>query len=362
MDPEQNTKQADDEISLKDLVLQMQQIFRYLLSRWLILLTAGIIGGGLGYFYATLQPTLYVSRLSFVVEDGKSGGGSIAALAGQFGFDMGGGSGGGLFSGENILVFLKSESLVRETLLSPYDSLRKASLADRYAEISGMRKKWVTSKTFGNFRFIDFEDKKMPRAQDSILQNITRTIIKTQLEVARPDKKAGFIEVKFKTRDELLSQLFAERLVATATQRYINSKTSVKQQNVQMLERKADSLSSILNSRTYTAAASQQVLVDVNPGLRSAAVGAEITSRDKTIAATLYAEVVKNLEMARTLLSQATPAIQMVDQSSLPLPKERTGRLKSLIAGGFLLGFLTIVFLLIRRWWKQQMANPKIAS
>lgn len=362
MDPQPNTIQADDEISLRDLVLRMQQIFRYLLSRWIILFAAGIMGGGLGYFYATLQPTLYVSRLSFVVEDGKSGGGGIAALAGQFGFDMGGGSGGSLFSGDNILVFLKSESLVRETLLTPYDSSGKTSLADRYADISNMRKKWTSTPGLGDFRFIDYADKKLPRAQDSILQNITRSIIKTQLEVARPDKKAGFIEVKFKTRDELLSQLFAERLVATASQRYINSKTSVKQQNVQMLERKADSLSSILNSRTYSAAASQQVLVDANPGLRSAAVGAEITSRDKTIAATLYAEVVKNLEMARTILSQATPAIQMVDQSSLPLTKERTGRLKSLITGGFLLGFLTIVFLLMRRWWKQQMANLNSAS
>ncbi|MBM3440481.1 MAG: lipopolysaccharide biosynthesis protein, partial [Bacteroidetes bacterium] len=98
-----HTIQSEDEISLRDLVLQMQQIFQYLLSRWVILLAAGIMGGGLGYFYATLQPTLHVSRLSFVVEDGKSGGGGIAALAGQFGFDMGGGSGGSLFSGDNIL-------------------------------------------------------------------------------------------------------------------------------------------------------------------------------------------------------------------------------------------------------------------
>lgn len=362
MDPQTNTIQADDEISLRDLVLQMQQIFRYLLSRWLILLAAGIMGGGLGFFYATLQPTLYEARVSFVVEEGKSGGGNIAALAGQFGFDLGGASGGGIFSGENILLFLKSESLVRETLLSDFDSTGKISLADRYADKAGMRKKWAANRKVGKFHFSDFSGKVMPRVQDSLLQQITKAIIKTQLQVARPDKKASFIEVKFKTRDEMLSQLFVQHLVNLATNRYIDSKISIKQQNVQMLERKADSLSSILNSRTYTAAASQQVLVDVNPGLRSAAVGAEITSRDKTIAATLYAEVVKNLEMARTMLSQATPAIQMVDQSSLPLPKERTGRLKSLIAGGFLLGFLTIVFLLIRRWWKNQMANPNSAS
>lgn len=361
MDPQPNTIHADDEISLRDLVLQMQQIFRYLLSRWVILLAAGIMGGGLGYFYATLQPTLYVSRLSFVVEDGKSGGG-LASLAGQFGFDMGGGSAGSFFSGDNILIFLKSESLVRETLLTPYDSSGKASLADLYADISGMRKTWIADKNVGDFNFIDYTDKKLTRVQDSILQNITRSIINGQLVVDRPVKKAGFIEVKFKSKDEMLAQLFVERIVSTATQRYINSKTSLKLQTVQMLERKADSLSSILNSRTYTAASSQQVLVDVNPGLRSAAVGAEITSREKGIVAAFYVEVVKNLEIARNVLSQSTPVIQMVDQSSLPLPKERTDRLTSLIAGAFLLGSLTIVFLLIHRWWKHLMANPNSAS
>jgi hypothetical protein len=67
----------------------------------------------------------------------------------------------------------------------------------------------------------------------------------------------------------------------------------------------------LLNSKSYRAASSQ--LLDINPGIKSAVVPAEIATRDKTVAATLYAEVTKNLEASRMMLSQQTPVIQILD-------------------------------------------------
>jgi len=110
---------GDDEISLKELLEKVQHVWKYLLTKWKLILLAGIIGGAIGFVYAYLQPTKYISKMTFVVEDAKGGGGAgLASLAGQFGFDVGGGGGGSIFSGDNILLFLKSESLVRETLLT----------------------------------------------------------------------------------------------------------------------------------------------------------------------------------------------------------------------------------------------------
>lgn len=152
-------------------------------------------------------------------------------------------------------------------------------------------------------------------------------------------------------QDELLSKLFSERLVQIATDRYVESKTKTKALNVAKLQRKADSLSALLNDKTYTAAASQQSLVDVNPALRTAPIAAEISSREKSMAATIFGEVVKNLEISKTMLSQETPVIQVVDRSSFPLEQERVGKLTSLILGGFLTGFLVVLFLVLRRWF-----------
>ena len=353
---EESLQNSSDEISIKELIQKMQSLCKFLLSKWLVISLFGILGAAIGFGYAFLQPIKYTSKLSFVVEDGKSGGGGLASLAGQFGFDLGGaGGGGGVFSGDNILLFLKSEGLVRETLLTSYDDLGKTTLADRYAEVAKLKEGWKKNPKVGVVEFSPFVAKVMPRKEDSLMQTLVSSVIKTDLSVAKPDKKASFIEVKVMTKDEMLSKLFAERLVKIATDRYIESKTKTKALNIAKLQYKADSLTALLNNKTYAAAASQQSLVDANPALRTAPIASEISSREKTMAATIFAEVVKNLEISKTILNQETPVIQMVDQSTFPLPKERVSKLKSLILGGLLAGFFIILYLLAQKWLRTQL-------
>ena len=352
---EESLQNSSDEISIKELIQKMKSLWKFLLSKWLVISLFGILGAAIGLGYAFFQPIKYTSKLSFVVEDGKSGGGGLASLAGQFGFDLGGGGGGGVFSGDNILLFLKSEGLVRETLLTSYDELGKTTLADRYAEVAKLKEGWEKNPKVGVVEFSPFVAKVMPRKEDSLMQTLVSSVIKTDLSVAKPDKKASFVEVKVVTLDEMFSKLFAERLVKIATDRYIESKTKTKALNIAKLQYKADSLAALLNNKTYAAAASQQSLVDANPALRTAPIASEITSREKTMAATIFAEVVKNLEISKTILNQETPVIQMVDQSTFPLPKERVGKLKSLILGGLLAGFFIILYLLAQKWLRTQL-------
>ncbi|HEX2847755.1 MAG TPA: hypothetical protein VHN59_14495 [Chitinophagaceae bacterium] len=350
----------EEEISLKEVLDKIGIVWRYLLSKWLVILLVGLIGAGIGFTYALLQPVRYISKLSFVVEDTKASGGGLAALAGQFGFDMGGGSGGGIFAGDNILLFLRSESLCRETFLTNYDSAGKITLADKYIQVNGWSEKWSKDKEVGRaISFAKYKDGNFPRQEDSLMQLVVKELLAKELTVGKPDKKASFIEVSVATRDELLSKFFGERLVKIATDRYVDSKTKVKALNVERLQKRADSLGALVNSRTYSAAAAQQSLVDINPGLRMAPVTTEITTREKTIAATVFGEVIKNLEVAKVALSQETPVIQMVDQSSLPLERNKAKRLISMIGGGAMAGFFCIAFLLLRRWWKKQINTPE---
>jgi hypothetical protein len=139
----------------------------------------------------------------------------------------------------------------------------------------------------------------------------------------------------------------------------VESKTKTKSLNVAKLQRKSDSLAALLNDKTYSAAASQQNLVDVNPAIRKATINAEISSREKAMVLTIFSEVVKNLEISKTMLNQETPIIQVVDQSSFPLEKERVGKLRSLILGSFLAGFVVVLFLLLKRWFSSLQASLK---
>lgn len=347
----------EDEISLKELLQKLTEWVRFLLSKWLLIVSVTALGAGIGFYKAYSTIPTYTARISFVAEGGGSSGGTLASLAGQLGYDFGGSSSGAsMFSGENLLMFLKSEGLIRETLLSPYDSSATMTLADKYANFESLQDAWKQSKNIGPVNFAAFNGTDLPRKEDSLLQSLIASV-STSLSVSRPDKKASFVEVKLTSKDELFSKIFVERLVATGTQRYITSKTKVKADNVALLQRRADSLGALLNNTTYSAAASQQILVDVNPALRTAPVNAEISTRQKMMLATIFGEVTKNLEMAKFSLSQETPVIQVVDKSYLPLKKEKPGKFKNLVLGGFLGGFLTILFLLGRRWYQQIMRS-----
>ncbi len=186
---EESIQNSSDEISIKELIQKLQSLWKFLFSKWMVISLFGIIGAAVGFWYAFQQPIKYTSKLSFVVEDGKSGGGGLASLAGQFGFDLGGSGGGGVFSGDNILLFLKSEGLVRETLLTPYGELGKITLADRYAEVVKLKEGWEKNPRIGKIDFKLFVDKIMPRKEDSLIQSIVSGIIKAELSVSKPDKK-----------------------------------------------------------------------------------------------------------------------------------------------------------------------------
>jgi hypothetical protein len=343
------------ELTLRELILKIAKGFSFLISKWKSIFIVGFIGALLGFLYAFLTPVQYVSKLTFVVEENKGGVGGLSALAGQFGFDIGGSGGGGVFAGDNILLFLKSEALCRQALLTPYDEDGKRTLADRYAEVKRFKKKWENDEDIGNISFAKYADSSMPRLEDSLLQLIIKkNILKTDLIVTKPDKKSSFIQVIVATRDEKLSALFSQRLVDIATFKYVESKLKVKQANVNMLQRRADSLSAILNEKTYRAASSQQVIVDVNPALKTATTFAEISTREKSMIATIFAEVVKNLEIAKSILSQETPAIQMVDQSSLPLEKIKLSKALYAILWGLMFVSVYVLVILFKKWIKAE--------
>jgi hypothetical protein len=64
---------------------------------------------------------------------------------------------------------------------------------------------------------------------------------------------------------------------------------------------------------------------------------------------TIYAEIVKNLEISRTMLIQETPTFQVVDEPELPLKKNRIGYLISIIYGGLIAGIFGALYLLVSR-------------
>lgn len=344
-------KKKTDEVSFLDLFKLIKLFFVFIKSNLWILTVSLLIGAAVGFLYTKFKATNYLAKISFVVEESGNRMGGVSSLAGQFGLDFGvGGSGGSVISGDNILLFLKSESLCKQALSTMGDSNTSYSLFDRYTEVYGLRNKWV--KKFGEqiFPLNSFKSNKNRRLQDSLMSVISTRIITQHLNVYRPDKKAAFVIIEVLTQDEFLSKSIAKNLLNVATERYVSSKNKFALLNVKELESKADSLSQILKGKTYQTASFQQDRLDANPAAINTNVNVEISNREKSIVATLYGEVVKNLEFSKSMLSQQTPVIQIVDESDYPLVRVRESSIKNSLVYAFAFFAITTIFLLIRNF------------
>ncbi len=348
---------TSDEISLKELIQKIGEWWSYLKTQWIKIALVGFVGGCIGFVYAWNQPITYSAKMTFVVEEGKSGSsglGGLASLAGQFGVDVGGASGGGgVLSGDNILLYFKSESLAREVLLSRYDSTTNKSVADVYAEVFKLKEAWGKNEKIGKIDFPILEIKKEhSRLQDSLLQQIIAGILKSKFAVSKTDKKASFIEVTVTMEDEKLTKIYCDRIVKVAVDRYINIKTQRQKTTVDKLQARVDSISNLLSKKTASSAALQtsSSTMDINPLFKTGTtVAVETTMRDKTMLATIFASVVQNLEIAKFTLSQETPVIQIVDESIFPLSKNKVSRLKKAIEISLLFGFVFVIILFLKK-------------
>ena len=339
---------SNDEISVYDLLGFFRKVFSILKKRAKQIIGFTILGFLLGFAFIKFRPVEYISRISFVVEESSSAGSGLSSIAGQLGVDLGGSGGGGIFSGGNVILFLQSESLCRDVLLTPLQGIvPKTTLADRYTQVYGLQKKWAKKYGVGPLPFQTKDGVELSRFQDSLMQLVIKRILEKDLTVAKPDKKGTFVEVEMSTRDEDFSKLFCEVLVQKAIDQYLESKNKYRLINVQQLQNRVDSLSAIMTSKTVSSARSKQSLVDLNPAVLAVPVTNEILNRDMTMTFTIFAEVYKNLQVSKSMLSQQTPVVEIVESSRYPLRKNVEDNFKILIIStlvGLLLASLHSLF------------------
>lgn len=333
-----------DYYSLGDIVKSIRSFVQYLCKRWWMLIVAVFVCAGLGAVYYYIQKPKYEAVTTFILEEKSSGGGGgLAGLASQFGLSLGSlGSGGSIFSGDNILNILKSKKIVQQVLLSKVDETKsdEKTLADLYLDFTGIRKGWKNNPGLAGMSFGGVK-KQITPVQDSILNVMYETIVKKNLFTERSSKQGTIIKVQVTAADCAFARLMTMRLVEEASKLYMDIRIGNAQDNIRQLQRRSDSLLMLLNNKSFSAAAIQQL--DINPGIRTAAVPVEIASRDKTVLATLYAEVTKNLEASKLLLSQQTPVIELLDQPGYLLSDNKKGLLFLLVVASMIGGFLFVV-------------------
>jgi hypothetical protein len=321
-----------------------------------ILLT-GLVCALLGLGYSFLKKPIYLARVNFVIEENnQNAGGLFSALAGQVGMDLSSLSGmSGILAGDNVLELLKSPTLLKKVLLTPYPGDTTNTLAYKYAEVYGKLEQY--NKLAGGSAFNSPPNLggapnppkadergvvyKTTRIQDSLLTAIATRIIEKELSVYKPDRKLSVFRLDLSTREELLSQTIATRLLDQAANLYIETKTKRLKLNVDRLQMKSDSIGALLNYRTEASA--KKDIINQNPSYASTEVDVEISNREKGMLSIIYGDVNKSLDITRTALIQETPTIEIIDTPDLPLKKTEV-KWYFASAIGFLIGVILYVF------------------
>jgi hypothetical protein len=348
----------NDEISLKELIQKIQEWIAYLKTQWKLIIGIAALGGIIGFVYASFQKPNYLATTTFVLEEDKGGGiGGAMGLASSFGFDLGGG-GGGLFTSSNIIELMKSRLVVEKTLLNPVQvGGKEISLADYYIQINELKEDWSKKPAFANINFpVNADRTKFSLQQDSILQTISAGLTKNNLVIAQKDKKVSIISLTVKTESELFSKLFCEQLLKETSDFYIETKSKKSRLNVDILQHQADSIRAELNSAITGVATASDNVYNLNPALNVKRTPSTRRQVDVQANTAILTQLVAQLELSKVSLRKETPLVQLIDRPILPLEKDKVGRLKSLVLGGFLAGFLTVLYLVFGKLYRKMVA------
>lgn len=345
----------NDEISLKELLEKAKEWYTYLLSQWKIIILAGMLGGVLGLAYSYSKKPIYKATLTFALEDDKgSSGGGLGSLASSFGFDLGGG-GGSIFTGSNLTELFKSRIMVEQTLMTPVTVNGKViSLAEMYIQVNKWRDSWDENPKYKKIQFLpDIKRKYFTRVHDSIMGVIYQNLSQNSLSIGQKDKKIAIISMDVVSSDELFSLYFCEALARQVGQFYVATKSKKARMNMEILEHQTDSIRAELNGAITGVAVANDNTFNLNPALNIRRAPSAHRQVDVQANTAILTELVKQTELAKVTLRKETPLIQVIDRPILPLSKERFGKAKGIILGGFLAGFLIVFFLIFKKIFRE---------
>ena len=324
------------EYSILVLLESIKNWLNYLLynSKKIIILSSSILAISLLYNYVK-SPTYY-ARTSFVLDSESSSNsiGDIASLASLAGINASSFiDASSLFQIDNIQELYRSSSMLKETLLTrSLFGNKNELLINRFGQEEKINKKW-------NNLGIDFSNesllKSKSRLHDSVLFEAVKIIKEKYLIVEKPSRKTTILEIGFDHKDELFAKSFNENLVYIVNNFYFKTKTRKTGENLEILQRQADSVKKVLDKSILILAEKDQSIPNPNPLTKVSLVPYQKALVDVQANGAIYQEIVTQLELAKVTHRNKTPLIQIIDKPTLPLENSKLKFFECLFYGLF---------------------------
>jgi uncharacterized protein involved in exopolysaccharide biosynthesis len=346
----------DDEMTLREVILKVREYYRELLSKRKIVALLVLAGMSIQAHRVFTFIPYYPASLSFMVNESK--GSSIGGMLGQLGSLVGVEK---EERHEKILELAKSRRMMARALFDKHTlDGRDDYFANHIIHTEKFHKAWRRDTVLNGFLFTRGDPTQFNNIENRVLKAIHMKLAggeqeKEPLYAAKAEKKTGIMTLTIKTRKAELSIALANALFKSLSDYYIESTVRKEQETYNLLTEKKDSLEHIIYANDIQTARH----ADQSYSLLSAVdkVPAKRFDRNNIILTTLYAEVLKNWQLAEFALKTSTPFITSIDEPILPIKPTRKSLLKSLIVGAVIGGMLSVTYILGMYIYRQAMAE-----
>jgi capsule polysaccharide export protein KpsE/RkpR len=340
--PNSPQPKADDEITLKDIILKIQQWWAIVLPQRTKIIALSLTIGLMAALYTKFiaKPTYTASYQLFFQEE--SGGLSGAMrLASSFGLGAGGGS---TSSTATVQEYLTSRDNIAHAMTS---ELENGRLIDRYyqeaIEEDEEFAQEFTSKFGTNQRYTD-----------SVLIQVALRLNEGVLGVYF-DKKSDVLKFSVVAYNENFTYDLATLLVENTESQFRDWKKEKGSAAVAAFEKKVDSLEIAIDLTLRRLGEYQ----DQNNSLISAVDKMEQMrlTIDMESLRVAYGEYIKGLEMSKAELMNLEGPFKYFDEPVFPLQKDKGSAAKAGISGSVITGLLLVLFLIVRNEASNIMAD-----
>lgn len=359
MASEQNYSNArEDEISLKSLILTLQEYTYEILKYWKLVAFVAIPFSLFFLWRAVTTLPVYSAGLTFMLNENDGGGlGGTMGLLSQFGL---GGGGGGKYNLEKMMELSKTMRIVQLSMFDKIDVNDKNDyIANHIIDLYDLHEDWEDSDTdLKGFKFSHDSVAIFTRTENIAMKAVYGKIIGDDREPgiykSFIDDETGIMTLIGQSMSEPLSIHIITSLFDHLSQYYIDKTVEKQKRTYDVVKTKVDSIGTELNNAEYELAQFQ----DSHRKLltRTANLKKDRLSRKIKILILMYGEAIKNLEIAEFSLKNKTPFIQLIDEPITPLYGIGQSRIKAIIIGGVLGAFLAIGFIAGRKVLRDVMA------
>ena len=331
--PHFNQPKGDDEITLKDIILKIQEWFALVWPHRVRIIILSLTIGLMAALYTKfLTKPVYTASYQLFFQEESGGLSGAMRLASSFGLGVGGGSAS---SSATVQEFITSRNNIAHAMTT---ELENGRLIDRYYAESAGEDDEFAEEYQSNFGVNQ-------RYTDSVLTQVYLAFNEGVLG-ASFDEESGVLGFSVNTYSESFTYDLATQLVQNTEAQFKDWKRQKGLSAVSAFQGKVDSLELALDATLRRLGEYQ----DQNNSLISAVDKMEQMrlTIDMEALKVAYGEYIKGLEMSKAELMNLEGPFKYFDEPIFPLQKDKGSAAKVGVFGSIITGFLLVLFFIGR--------------